>query len=134
MKLFVSTCETQGTRPNDFCFVPDGELLTFGAFECTNEGVDDACGCARSLCGVKDAKGTTTMRVMRWPAGSRSRLVEEVRQAYIRAGFRAWWSDADITARATDCADRLIRAAAPLPIGAIVERCGPAVFTIRQGA
>jgi hypothetical protein len=27
LEVFVSTKETQGQRDNDFCFVPEGELL-----------------------------------------------------------------------------------------------------------
>jgi hypothetical protein len=54
MKLLVSTTETQGQRKNDFCFVPEGEILVF-AFECDRDrgNPDGPCGCARSMSGVE---------------------------------------------------------------------------------
>ena len=49
MKVLVATRNTQGQRGNDFCFVPEGEIVAFPAAECTGEKIDGSCGCRRSV-------------------------------------------------------------------------------------
>lgn len=63
MKYLVSTKETQGQRKNDFCFVPEGELVRFGS-ECDCEDIDGRCGCRRSMIGMDCGTATTTMKVV----------------------------------------------------------------------
>jgi hypothetical protein len=63
MKVLVATEETQGRRPNDFCFTEEGELVLFGS-ECSRETIDGPCGCRRSLVGVRSGMATTTVRVV----------------------------------------------------------------------
>ncbi len=63
MKIFVATTETQGIRSNDFCFVPEGEMVLLGT-DCDGGGVDDSCGCKRSMCGFTCHKATTTFKVV----------------------------------------------------------------------
>ena len=43
MRILVATEETQGRRPNDFCFAEEGEIVTFSP-ECTSEEIDGPCG------------------------------------------------------------------------------------------
>lgn len=64
MKLLVSTSEGQGQRSNDFCFVPEGEIVFFG-IDCDRDrhDVDGTCGCRRALCGIECKKATTTFKV-----------------------------------------------------------------------
>lgn len=57
MRMLVST---QGTRSEDFCFVPEGELLYEAIVVCCNS---ETCGCNRSMSGTKTFKGTTTAKV-----------------------------------------------------------------------
>lgn len=68
VKLLVSTIRTQGRRQSDFCFVPEGEVLTFG-FECaTDRGhADGLCGCVRSMAGIVCKGSTTTFKVSEVP-------------------------------------------------------------------
>ena len=66
MKIPVSTKQTQGSRENDFSFVPDGEVL-YPSWTCTNGVADDKCGCSRALSGVHTHKGTTPARVIELP-------------------------------------------------------------------
>lgn len=61
MKLLVATTQTQGQRKNDFCFVPEDEIVHF-ATECDREEIDGPCGCKRSMSGLKTKKATTTMK------------------------------------------------------------------------
>lgn len=64
MKVLVATEKTQGKRRNDFCFVPEGEIVVFGAIQCTGESIDGKCGCKRSMTGLECGKATTTMQVV----------------------------------------------------------------------
>lgn len=63
MKVLVATKETQGKRENDFCFVPEGEMVHF-SMECGGEQIDGTCGCRRSMGGLVTHTGTTTMKVV----------------------------------------------------------------------
>jgi hypothetical protein len=63
MKVLVATKESQGKRKNDFCWVPEGEIVHF-AFECDSDrNPDGPCGCRRSMVGIDCTKSTTTMKV-----------------------------------------------------------------------
>jgi hypothetical protein len=86
MKVLVSTKETQGTRSNDFCWVPVGEILTLG-FECDGESIDGPCGCRRAMVGVLTRKATTTMRVVEMPDMTIGKLFDILAKSDKRAGF-----------------------------------------------
>lgn len=66
MKLLVSTTKTQGHRANDFCWLPEGEIVYEG-FKCGSGYADDECGCRRSLAGVTTHKASTTFIVADLP-------------------------------------------------------------------
>jgi len=114
VKVLVATEKTQGARENDFCFVPEGEMVTFG-YECEGEATDGPCGCRRSLVGVECRKATTTMRVLDL-AITRSKLEETCRHSLKQGGF------GDDPELAADCADCLILIARQFEDGAVIER------------
>ena len=117
MKVLVSTRETQGARDNDFCFVPAGEILTFG-FQCDNGHVDDHCGCRRSMVGLHCHKATTTMRLVDLPHITINKLAKMIEKSDHDAGFN---SDIyDITNWLIEFTDSL----QDVPVGSIMERRG----------
>jgi hypothetical protein len=62
MKVLVSV-DKKG-RDDDFCFVPDGEIVYEQAITCSSlEKALNYCGCGRSLSGTTTRKATTTMEV-----------------------------------------------------------------------
>ena len=65
MKILISTQETQGHRDNDFCFVPEGEIVAIG-ITCDHDknDPDGNCGCYRDFTGAKCKLGTTTAKVI----------------------------------------------------------------------
>ena len=65
MKILISTQETQGYRDNDFCFVPEGEIVAIG-ITCDHDknDPDGYCGCYRDFNGAKCGLGTTTAKVI----------------------------------------------------------------------
>jgi hypothetical protein len=120
IKYLVSTSETQGYRENDFCFVPENEILRFG-FECDNEEVDGWCGCKRSLVGIKCKKSTTTMKV-----AELNITVEDLVQ---RISFSLDSSGWDFTKPEDkevikEEVQEIIRLCSNFPTGAILERRG----------
>ncbi len=58
MKVLVSEGNT--LKSDDFCFVPEGELLRLGIVVCCNR---QSCGCNRSFSGTETPKATTLGRV-----------------------------------------------------------------------
>jgi len=121
MRLLVATEETQGRRPNDFCFCEEGEIVTF-AYECTREAVDGPCGCKRSLSGVKSSMATTTVRVseveqMDVPALADLLATTLVAQRWFESKARAM-------PQASQDADALAEVANGFPVGTVLERRG----------
>lgn len=114
MKLLVSTTSTQGQRANDFCFVPEGELVHWFGLVCGKDtdgqtGVPDPdgpCGCGRSFVGLESQKGTTTARVIEVPQRDRAAV-----QRALALALRARMDDAALPLAA-------------FPVGTIVERRG----------
>lgn len=116
MHVFVSTQETQGSRTNDFCYVPEGEIVIFSVLTCTGEQADDDCGCARSMCGIETHKPTTTMKVVPFTS-SRAHLEYLVRTALREAG----WDTIVRSDLATDYAARIIHESNMFEPGTVVE-------------
>lgn len=110
--IFVATRQTQGQRDNDFCFVPEGEIVTFPVFTCTGEEADGACGCRRSLCGVHSSTGTTTMKVALLEGG-RPALEQAIRSSLRRGG----WSQVGVEKTIA----KIVTAASEFPVGRVVE-------------
>lgn len=123
IKVFVSTTRTQGQRTNDFCFVPQGEVVTFPLTLCSDHQVDDGCGCSRSLIGTQCLKGTTTMEVAAFPGGKEqlaALLLEADKSRFgpiLCASLERQGQLPDVTRTL----DLLLAAASRYPIGAIVE-------------
>jgi hypothetical protein len=130
MKLLVATKEGQGIRKNDFCWVPEGEIVHFG-FECDKDrdDIDGPCGCRRGMVGIECAKATTTMRVMDLSV-KRREVVERLKKHY----QEDWKLKASVAEKmARDEVKELLGVADKFPIGAIVEKRGD-VLQSRRGA
>lgn len=121
MKVFTATSKTQGQRKNDFDFVPEGELVTFG-FECDGESVDDSCGCRRSLVGTLCHKGTTTFAVEDRKDLEPVTYISLLAQSLVDAGW--YQTEADAQQHAAADANELLRMAAAFPVCAVIEKRG----------
>jgi hypothetical protein len=121
MKIIVATSETQGQRPGDFNFVPEGEVLIVSDCDCLHEG----CECKRSMVGVLCGKGTTTMKVIEsdLTRDDYLRLVREANQGYAELGVEESFFD--------EQADALLALAGEFQAGAVIERNGED-FDVRQ--
>lgn len=62
MKVLVAVKPSE-PKDDDFCFVPDGEILYEQAITCSGYKKAIECGCGRSLSGTTTPKATTTMEV-----------------------------------------------------------------------
>jgi len=129
MKVLVSTNQTQGRKGGDFCFVPEGEIVTFG-FECDGETVDGSCGCKRSMIGVSCLKGTTTMKVVDLDMAE-----EDLVSTFIEHLKRAGWgtaSSSELRRIAESDVDALVRGIDAFVAGTIIERRGPEFLERRK--
>lgn len=61
VKLFTATEQTQGQRPDDFCFCHEGELVITPPGPCCHHAGE--CGCDRAWAGLNTHRGTTTAMV-----------------------------------------------------------------------
>lgn len=126
MKVLVATKEGQGIRGNDFCWVPENEIVHFG-FECDGGSVDDHCGCRRAMVGIDCSKATTTMKVVDLEVKCLE-IVSRLKEHYVKD----WKMDekrALITA-IEELID-LRMSVKQFPLGAIIEKRGD-VFQIRN--
>lgn len=130
-KLFVSTKQTQGERPNDFSYVPEGELVTF-AFECDNEQIDGSCGCRRSMGGVESSGATTTFRVEEVELDE-IQLANQIFKGLEKGGWVGLMGGASAGRMAYEDARALIATAAQFEVGDIVEKRGDG-FVLRRAA
>jgi hypothetical protein len=114
MKIIVATSETQGQRPGDFNFVPDGEVVIVSDCDCLHAG----CDCVRSMVGIKSGKGTTTMKVVETDMTREEyrRLIREANQGYGELGVD--------NAIFGEQADAMLNLAMQFPAGAVIERDG----------
>lgn len=120
IKVFVATKETQGQRANDFCFVPEGEVVTFPSSVCTNQKADDSCGCARSLTGTKTHKATTTAKVALLQGG-KPQLLLTLREFLHSAGWAEYMTPEEQRVSIEEDARELIRVASMFAVGDVVE-------------
>jgi len=121
MRILVATEETQGRRPNDFCFAEEGEIVTFGP-ECTHEKIDGPCGCKRSLSGTTSLLSTTTFRVVDrtdlTPAGLSRILAESMVAGH-------WFKTKEAASKtAMEYARELVILALGFRAGSVLERRG----------
>jgi len=77
MKVFVAA--GYGGRGEDFCWVPDGELLSLNSVVCASQ-----CGCERAFSGTQTLKATTTGKVCEIDTID---LVDLARDVGARSGF-----------------------------------------------
>ena len=122
MKLLVATARTQQTRASDFCFVPEGEPVTFGLACHSGRGsIDRGCGCQRCLVGVGCRKGTTTFEVAERPDLDREGLITLLRDS-VMAAYGLPLREAETQAARE--ADELSRLAELFPVGTVLEKRG----------
>jgi|SRR5947209_2067838 len=119
IQIFVATAETQGQRENDFCFVPEGEILDYSAITCSRETTDGNCGCKRSLCGLQSHKATTTMKIIEFD-GNIEDLGKMIRKSQKDGG---WLQDPwqELLEHGLDHASEITEQASKFPVGTVVE-------------
>lgn len=64
MRVLTATTRLQGSRPGDFCWTVDGELVYLGLVcQRDEDDPDGGCGCGRSFSGLNSHRATTTALV-----------------------------------------------------------------------
>lgn len=117
MKVLVSV-DKKG-RDDDFCFVPDGEIVYESGMTCSDvEKALYQCGCGRSLSGTKTFKGTTTMEVREVEMTD-----DDMVELALEVGKSSGWGARYIL----HGLDRMREEAEQFPVGALVRaRVSPA--------
>ena len=122
VNVLISTTQSQGERPGDFSWVPDGELVARYGFVCDSERPDGSgCGCGRAFGGFTTHKSTTSAMVVA------SELTESEWRSQLRQTlFDTGWATAMEPSELAEFVDELVEfdlgAAAKLPAGTIVGR------------
>ena len=117
MRVLVATSEGQGTRPGDYCWTIEGEIVLTGPLlECADP---QGCGCGRGFPGLGSARATTTAAVVDRAGISVDDLRRAVRDSLDRQG---WLTELDERGGRR----RGRRGGAPhlLDGGAVPARCG----------
>lgn len=120
MQVLVATNETQGSRPDDYAWTVEGELVLAELHECA----DPRCGCARGFSGVASKRATTTAMVADLPHLDADTLRDVVRDYLERAG----WSDLLANEEVDDVVDEHVENLAVIcsaySVGTVIERSG----------
>jgi hypothetical protein len=130
MMTLISTQKTQNTRPGDFSWVPEGELVVSGASGmCDNhklyrEGELSRCGCDRAFRGIESRKGTTTVEV-----AETSLTREEIIEKHTEGLIASWGDDPDVRVLAIGEVDEMLAVAADLPLGTVMRQDARSMFT-----
>lgn len=136
LKVLVGTKETQGQRKNDFCFVPEGELV-IPPMECDRdrENIDGTCGCRRSMAGIAVRTCTTTFKVAEVAMTEDDylwRLIESENKS-------GWLGHPSEGQRFVNCVlstitlgKELLRTAATWPVGTVLEKRGDRILARRS--
>lgn len=121
MKVFVATKEKQGERASDFFWTKEGELVTFGLVCGSGRcGIDDGCGCQRSMIGVASRKGTTTVKVVSKRTLTEEDYVRSLLASHCKA-YRAKADDPKVIAEVTAEAKELLRIANEFDVDDVIE-------------
>ncbi len=84
MLVLIATNELQGTRPGDYSFTVEGELVTPLAAECAS---GERCGCNRGFPGLASGFATTTAMVAERPGVTEQDLRDAVFDWLDRTGW-----------------------------------------------
>ena len=129
MKIPVATQRTQGQRKNDFCYVPEGELVTFSS-ECDRETIDGKCGCKRSMVGLKSLKSTTTVQVVDLPL-TQQQLSNALQKSLQKSGWTRLMNSTEVDDLIKQDLTALIEIGNAFAVGTVLERRG-SKFQVRS--
>ena len=114
MRIFVSTRQTQGDRPDDFCFVPDGEIVVFPFKTNFNNKEINTC-----LVGIESKSSSTTFLVMESDL-SRKEYIQKIASFFIQSGATVSQNEANDWGKIY--AEKVISFAEKFPVGSVVGK------------
>lgn len=129
MKVLTATKHTQGRRKNDFCHVPQGEIVTY-PIECDREKIDGRCGCRRSMMGLENLTATTTIQIVDLPLNQKQ-LTAAYKKSLQKSGWAAVMNDTEIDNLIKQDLKALRTICNNFPVGTILERRG-SQFIVRS--
>ena len=120
VNILVATIEGQGSRPGDYAWAVEGELVYVPAVACNDPG----CGCRRGFAGMASARSTTTALVVERNDLTSNELSNALSDSLERQGWLSGrWSEADEDLF-RDLFQRTQLAATHFAPGTVIERDG----------
>lgn len=120
VRILVATTEGQGTRPGDYAWAVEGELVYVPALVCDDPG----CGCARGFAGMASGRSTTTALVVERADLSPNDVSNALSDSLERQGWLSGrWSESDEDLF-RELYQRMLMAASHFAPGTVLERDG----------
>jgi len=118
MRALLATTATQGTRPTDYCWAHEGELVRLPGLTCDCPD----CGCDRGFAGLTSSRATTTCMVSEIDLDA-TQLREIVTTTLRREGWiGTCGDDEDENASMIDAfVETHIETAEHFPVGTVLE-------------
>ena len=120
MRVLVATNELQGTRPDDYAWTVEGELVVAELTGCT----DPQCGCTRGFSGLASSRATTTAMVVDLAHVGPATLREVIGGYLERAGWDDLIADDEIDAVIDEHVENLEVICSAYTVGTVIEREG----------
>lgn len=124
MRVLVATKELQGTRPDDYTWTVEGELVVAEFTSCA----DPRCGCTRGFSGLASSRATTTAMVVDLAHIGPSTLRDVIGGYLERAGWNDLLADAEVDVEVDEIIDEHVETieliCAAYPVGTVIERDG----------
>ena len=123
MHVLVSTTVTQGESLDDFCHVPEGELVGRYGLLCDDEGPDrSGCGCGRSFAGFETQRATSTAMVVDVDL-TRTEWRAAVFRVLTETGYAEVLSANELAEAVDDIEAEDLEPVQHLPEGTVLGRC-----------
>jgi len=122
IRILTATDKGQGMRPDDFNRCLSDEPVTFGT-ECESCSVESACGCKRSMVGLKSYQTATTFEVTESDM-TRQHFERMIFEYLVEIGMNEISKLDDLRVLASRMADDIFYITNQLQIGDVVEKAG----------
>jgi hypothetical protein len=120
MRVLVATNELQGTRPDDYAWTVEGELVVAEFTSCA----DPRCGCTRGFSGLASSRATTTAMVVDLAHIGPSALRDVIGGYLERAGWHDLLAADEVDEIVDEHVETIELICSAYAVGTVIERDG----------